>query len=248
MAKFVCNLTWQDAPHLTEEAKEELLASYSPHERDARSKGVPQLGSGAIYPIVEQDIIIDPIKLSDKWPRAFGLDVGYVHPTAAVWGAYDPKSDTWYIYSEYRKANAEVAIHADAILARGHWIPGAVDPNADRTSQGGEEAVFSIYERFNVSLQKANNSVEPGILEVYQRLSSGRIKIFSNLLMTRAELRVYRRDKNGKIVKKGEDLMDALRYLIMSGQQVMELPPVDEQEDNNQIIRSRTGQSNTTGY
>jgi hypothetical protein len=246
--KWVTNLTWSDAVHLTPEKKAEMLAGMSPHERDARTKGLPYLGSGAIYPFNEDTYIIDPIRISDRWPRAFALDVGYIHPTAAVWGAYDQRSDTWYIYSEYKRAQAEVSTHVDAILARGRWIKGVVDPNSDRTSQGGEEAVFRIYERFGVELAKADNAVEPGIMEVYQRLSSGRIKIFAPLLNLRSELRVYRRDVNGRIVKKGDDLIDALRYLIMSGLQVADLPPLDEQ-DPDKIIRSISrNQSSITGY
>src|SRR5665213_3388138 len=110
MSKFVVNLTWEDAPHLTKEAKEELLASYSPHERDARSKGIPQLGAGAIYPVVEADVLIEPFSIPDKWPRAAGMDVGW-KKTAVIWGAYDQKSDVWYLYSEYYRGYAEPAIH-----------------------------------------------------------------------------------------------------------------------------------------
>ena len=42
-------VTWDDVPHLTKEAKDELWRSLPPFQRDARSKGVPQLGSGVIY-------------------------------------------------------------------------------------------------------------------------------------------------------------------------------------------------------
>jgi phage terminase large subunit-like protein len=45
--KFVVQATWDDVPHLSAEAKAELLASIPPYQREARSKGVPQLGSGA---------------------------------------------------------------------------------------------------------------------------------------------------------------------------------------------------------
>ena len=123
-----------------------------------------------------------------------------------------------------------------------------VDPNADRTSQGGEEAVFRIYERFGLELAKADNSVDPGILEVYQRLSSGRLKIFAPLLNLRNELRVYRRDINGKIVKKGDDLVDALRYLVMSGLQVADVPPADEQDSDVRPQHYNKNQSSITGY
>lgn len=245
MPKFICNLTWEDAPHLTEEQKKELLASYAPHERDARSKGIPQLGSGAIYPLCEADIIIEPFKIPDRFYRAYAFDVGW-KKNAAVWGAYDERSDCWYLYSEYYKGYAEPAIHADGIKARGSWIPGVVDPNSDRKSEAGGTELFVLYERLGLNLSKANNSVESGLLEVYQRLSSGRLKIFSHLLNWLSEFRVYRRDMNGRIVKQNDHLMDATRYLIMSGREVMELPPDDEQDLP--IPRLVQGRNTTTGY
>ena len=61
MSKYVVFAGWQDVPHLSEEAKAGLAASYLPHERDARMKGIPSLGSGAIYPVPEEDVVCDPV-------------------------------------------------------------------------------------------------------------------------------------------------------------------------------------------
>lgn len=41
-SKFIIQATWDDAPHLTTEQKEKLWAALPPHQREARSKGVPQ--------------------------------------------------------------------------------------------------------------------------------------------------------------------------------------------------------------
>jgi hypothetical protein len=248
MTKWVCNLTWEDNPALTKEAKEELLASYLPYERDARTKGIPQLGSGAIYPICEEDIISPVFSIPDKWPRAYGMDVGW-KKTAGIFGAYNPKEDCWYLYSEYYKGYAEPSIHADGIKARGFWLSGVIDPNSDRRSEAGGTELLTIYERLGLNLSKANNAVEPGLLEVYQRLSSGRLKIFPHLLNWLAEFRIYRKDKNGKIVKKNDHLMDATRYLIMSGQEVMDTPPPDDLEDLGTIHRpAPSGRNPICGY
>jgi hypothetical protein len=245
--KWVCQLTWSDAPHLTKEQKDDLLASYSPHERDARSKGIPHLGSGMIYPIPESEIVIDPIKIPEHWPRVYAMDVGW-KKTAALWAAWDPKQDIWYIYSELYLGYKEPSIIADSVKARGHWINGVIDPNSDRRSEAGGEELIKTYSKLGLSLYKANNAVDPGILEVYQKLSAGRIRIFSHLQNVLAELRIYRRDLNGKIVKKNDHLMDCLRYLIMSGQDCLELMPTEDNIETPSAPRSNSGRSNITGY
>jgi hypothetical protein len=58
-------------------------------------------------------------------------------------------------------------------------------------------------------------------------LGAGRIKVSrvcSNFL---AEYRLYRRDEKGRIVKSNDHLMDAARYLIMSGLERAILEPAE---------------------
>ena len=127
MSKFVVGATWDDVPHLTPEQKAELWGSIPPYQRDARSKGIPQLGSGAIYPAPESEIVVDPFEIPLHWPRGYGLDVGW-NRTAAVWGAHDRDTDVVYLWSEHYRGQAEPSIHAAAIRARGAWMQGTVDP------------------------------------------------------------------------------------------------------------------------
>ena len=42
MSKHVTVIGWDDVPHLSQEAKDSLLSVIPPHEREARTKGVPQ--------------------------------------------------------------------------------------------------------------------------------------------------------------------------------------------------------------
>jgi len=208
--------TWDDAPHLTQEAKEKLWASIPPHQRDARSKGIPQLGAGQIYPVPETDIIVEPFALPPYFPRAYALDVGWKR-TAALWGALSPEDDVLYLYAEHYRGQAEPAVHAAAIRARGDWIPGVIDPASRGRSQHDGEQLLRTYQSLGLNLTLADNAVEAGIYEVWMRLSTGRLRVFSNLRNLLAEFRIYRRDEKGKIVKENDHLMDDLRYLVMSG-------------------------------
>jgi phage terminase large subunit-like protein len=223
-SKYVTTATWDDAPHLSEETKAELLAAMSPHQRDARSKGVPVLGSGAIYPVAEDDIVIDPFKIPDHWPRAYGLDVGW-NCTAAVWGAWDREADILYLFAEYSRGQAEPSSHADAIKGRGAWIPGVIDPAARGRSQHDGTRLVEKYRGMGLKLALADNAVEAGLHEVLQRMTTGRLKVFRSLVGWLGEFRLYRRDEKGKVVKERDHLMDATRYLVMSGMRAARCKP-----------------------
>lgn len=218
-SRFLIMATWDDVPHLSKQVKDELWNAIPPYQRDARAKGVPQLGSGAIYPVPESEIVCDPIEIPRHWPRAYALDVGW-NKTAAVWMAYDRQSQTVYLYSEHYRGQAEPSVHAEAIRARGAWIPGVIDPAARGRSQKDGEQLLQNYRDLGLVLTPANNAVETGLYEVWQRLSGGRLKVFNTLQNWLSEYRIYRRDDKGRIVKERDHLMDTTRYVVMSGIQV----------------------------
>lgn len=214
--RYTLNLTWDDAPHLSEKAKAELLASYPPYMRDARSKGIPQLGSGAIYPVPESEITVDDFPIPDHWPRAYALDVGW-NFTAALWICKNPDTGQAYFYSEYKKEKAEPSIHAAGIKARGEWIKGAIDPAARGRSQHDGSQLIQKYMELGLHVIPAENSVESGLYSVWEMLSNGQLKVFKSLLEFLKEYRVYRRDDKGGVVKVNDHLMDAGRYAVISG-------------------------------
>jgi hypothetical protein len=57
-------------------------------------------------------------------------------------------------------------------------------------------------------------SVEAGLMDMLQRMQSGRFKVFKHLNDWFEEFRLYHR-RHGKVVKEGDDLMAATRYAIM---------------------------------
>jgi phage terminase large subunit-like protein len=245
-SKYVVMATWDDAPHLTEEQKNQLFSSIPDYQRDARTKGIPQLGSGAIYPIPESEILVDPFEIPVWYPRSYGMDVGW-NRTAAVWGAIDRESDTVYLYSEYYRGSAEPAIHVHGIRARGDWVPGVVDPAARGRGQADGGQLLQMYCDLGLNLVKADNSVESGIYNVWQQLSFGKLKVFKSLQNWLAEYRLYRRDDRGNVVKQNDHLMDATRYLVSSGLGLAECEMADE-FDLHQRQSLIDGRSRITGY
>jgi hypothetical protein len=55
---------------------------------------------------------------------------------------------------------------------------------------------------------------------------AGKLKAFSSLSNWYSELRLYRRDKEGRLVKENDHAMDAMRYLVMSGVDRAKTKPV----------------------
>ena len=214
MSKFLVTVAWADVPHLSEQEQAEQLAAIPPYQRDARTKGIPYLGSGAIYPFDVSDITVQDFRIPDHWPRGYGMDVGW-NRTAAPWGAHDREADIVYLYSEHYMGEDQPPIHASAIKSRGKWIPGMIDPAANGRSQIDGKRLLEIYRSEGLILHKADNAVEAGIFELWTRLSTGRLKVFNTMVGWLKEFRMYHRDEKGQIVKRDDHLMDATRYLIM---------------------------------
>jgi phage terminase large subunit-like protein len=229
-SKYVVMASWDDAPHLSEEVKKELWNSIPPFQRDARSKGIPQLGAGAIFPVPESEFTMPDIELPNHWPRAFGLDVGW-NRTAAVFAAYDRDSDTVYIYSEYYRGQVEPSVHAQGIKSRGAWIPGVIDPASRGRAQRDGNQLIQDYKDLGLNLTMAFNGVESGLYQVWERLSTGRLKVFKSCTNWLSEFRLYRRDEKGRIVKANDHLMDATRYLIVSGTDKAKTKPTNVKKE-----------------
>lgn len=218
MSRYVVNAGWDHVPHLTPEDKASLLAGIQPYQRDARSKGLPVLGAGAIYPVPEDYVLCDPFPIPEWMPQCFALDVGW-NRTACLWAAYDADKDTVYLYCEHYRADAEPPVHAHAILARGDWIPGVIDPASRGRSQKDGEKLIDVYHRLGLRMLFASdNALEAGIHECWVRLSTGRMKVFRNLPSWLQEYRFYQRDDRGRVkVDQADHLMDCMRYIVLSG-------------------------------
>jgi len=235
-SKYVQRMTWDDAPHLTPEIKEMLLASYAPFQRDARTKGIPALGAGVVFPIPESTYVIDPFEIPNHWPRAYGLDVG--RSTAAVWITMDRDTQTLYAYSEYFNAGEDTvpSTHAGSIISRGKWIKGAIDTSARGRSATDGQRLFEMYYDLGLNIQNADKAVEAGLLEMLELFTQGRLKIFRTCPQLLGEIRGYHRNERGQIVKTNDHLTDAFRYAVFTRDRILsnkaetEIPVYSESE------------------
>lgn len=217
----VTSMTIYDVDHYSDEKRAEIIASYPAHEREARSKGIPTLGSGRVFPIVEEVISEKAVSIPKHWPRICGIDFGWDHPTAAVWLAWDRDTDTVHVYDCYRVKEATPLIHASAIKAKGQWIPVAWPHDGLQHDKGSGVQLAEQYRNHGINMLKdratfddGSNSVEAGLMDMLDRMQTGRFKVARHLHDWWEEFRLYHR-KDGKLVKEGDDLMSATRYGMM---------------------------------
>lgn len=234
-SKYLINAGWQDIPHLDEKTKADLLRSTPPYLRDARTKGIPSMGAGAIYPIPWEEVTVEPFQPPVFWKRGYGLDVGW-NNTAASWVAQDPSDGVLYVYAEYKQQKEKPMIHAEAIKLRGAWMTGAIDPASRGRTQDEGKRLFDQYAAHGLDLVPAVNEVDAGLDHIWTLLSLGRLKFMSHLKRTEAEYRFYRREikKNDLgvsraiVVKKDDHILDSNRYAIMTFDKIAKVKPAGE--------------------
>ncbi len=218
-SRYFITSTWEDVDFVTEEEKKRLKSGYAPHEIEARTKGIPSLGSGMVYPVPESSIVCDPFPIPDHWARGFGLDFGWKDPTAAVFAAHDRDSNKVYFYAEYGASFLSPQQHATNLLKLGaDWIPFAYDNSSHKQNDFDGRQLINLYREAGIREGiAANKSRELGIQTVLQMMQSGQLFIFKNLFKLLTELRMYARDEQGRLRDGNDHYLDALRYFIMSG-------------------------------
>lgn len=215
------NMTIHDVGHYTPEQKDQIIAGYPAHEREARTMGTPSLGSGRVFPIAEEVIKVEPFAIPESWVLIGGMDFGWDHPFAAVKLAWDRDADVLYVTSAYREKEATPVIHAAALKPWGEELPWAWPHDGLQHDKGSGEQLAKQYSKQGLktlperaTFDDGTNGVEAGILEMLERMQTGRLKVFSHLGDWFEEFRMYHR-KNGQIVKLMDDLMSATRYAMM---------------------------------
>lgn len=218
------NMVLEDAEHIPAARRAQIIASYPPHEREARTKGTPILGSGRIFPVAEESIIVEPFVPPKHWAQIGALDFGWDHPFAAVKLLHDTDADVVYVANAYRARESTPLLHAEALKpwgGEGQWMPWAWPHDGLAHDKGSGEQLSRQYRRYGLTMLPGHatfadgtNGVEAGLMEMLDRMQTGRFRVFSNLGEWFEEFRLYHR-KDGIVVKLGDDLMSATRYGVM---------------------------------
>jgi phage terminase large subunit-like protein len=217
-------MTIEDVGHYSTDQKRKIIEGYLPHERDARVKGIPMLGEGAVYQVAEELIAEDPIQAPAWWPRLIAMDFGWHdHPTAAVKAVWDRDNDCVHITGIYKQSKQPLVVYAAGMKAMGaDKIPVSWPHDGLQHDKSSGIQIAQLYRDQGLRMLSEHaqfpddrkNGTEAAIWEALARMQTNRLKVDRNLHQWFEEFRSYHR-KDGKVVAEFDDLMKATHYLLM---------------------------------
>lgn len=242
-------MTIDDAEHYTPEQRQAIIDSYPLHEREARIHGIPAMGSGRVFPVAEEAILCEPMTIPNEWVQINGLDFGWDHPFAAINCAWDRDADVFYVCKEYAARETTPIIHAAAIKPWGDWIPCAWPHDGMQHDKGSGTALKDQYKAQGLKMldekatfEDGSNGVEAGIMEMLDRMQTGRWKVFKTCGGWLNEFRLYHR-VDGLIEKLKDDRISASRYAYM-----MRRNAQPKRETVGASLYSGGGRASATGF
>tara|TARA_R110000803_G_scaffold115793_5_gene184358 strand:- start:5782 stop:7059 length:1278 start_codon:yes stop_codon:yes gene_type:complete len=215
--------TWDDAPHLSEKVKEELLDQFPIWQRDMRSKGLPLLGSGLIFDLpIQKNNSVKPFECPDHWFVINGMDFGWDHPQAHIQIWWDKDEDVFYVARGKKLARTQPYVMWEHIKSWAENVPTAWPADGLQTEKGSALEQRSYYEKAGWEMLPSHSTWESGgvgvqqsIVELYKLFELHKLLIFEGVVDLFEELIQYHTDANGNIVKLKDDLISALRYAYM---------------------------------
>lgn len=226
---YLKTATWNEAPHLSKEDRDRLASSYRVHERCARMEGIPMLGEGAVFPIPDEEIMVDPFKVPGFFARIKGCDFGINHPGAGCELAIDRDEDIIYLVDCYKKSGETAAYHATWFNKSNKMVPVSWPHDGMNREKSGGRTLADHYRDHGVNMLSKSarypkvpgedekggpQPVEPIVDEILERMMTGRFKVFSHLSSFFEEKRSYYR-KDGKLITIGDDILKSVFYAAM---------------------------------
>jgi len=223
-AIYLDTATWDDAPHLDNQAKLELSASYQDYEREARTLGVPMMGEGRAFTTPEEELKVDPFEIPNHFARIKGIDFGIDHPAAVIDMAWDRDKDIIYITRAWKKKGAKTEEHAQAINQGETWVPVSWPHDGTNREKSNGKRLKDNYRAYGVKFlsmsarydnEKGGAQGVEGIVQQFDdRCRDGELKVFSTCTSFFDEYRNYHR-KGGQLTKTRDDILKACFYALM---------------------------------
>jgi phage terminase large subunit-like protein len=219
--RHVTTMTLDDAAHYSAEDKARIAAQYPEHERDTRTKGIPAMGSGRVFLVDEEKLLVDPFECPRHWVRLGGIDFGWTHFAAFCECWWDRDLDIFYLVRTLRLREQTPLQHVEAVR---HWRLRWAWPHDGRNAtlagagvplmrQYADAGLDMMHEK--ATFEDGGMSVEAGVQEMHDRMRGGRWKVFRGQNDGwLEEYRLYHR-QDGLLVKENDDALSASRYALM---------------------------------
>lgn len=232
--RTIIRMTMDDAKHINAEAKKKILDGYLSWQREAREKGTPLLGSGAIFTTPESELTEQRLlELPSYWYYGWGVDFGIGHPFAGVLMAWDKDADVVHILHTVRMEGKGPMHHYAAMKPFLGTAPVSWPQDGHQREKGSTHHLWKLYKNEGLKMMghhathvDGSNGTEAGITEMAQYMETGRFKVASHLIDWFEEYRDYHR-KDGLIVKFRDDIMSATRTGFMMRRFFKQLPYLD---------------------
>lgn len=193
---------------------EKFPAAKDKDQVDALANAFAYLVGESVFNELELNIAVEARRIPGHWARAFAFELDEER-FAAVWAAWDRTADVVYLHDEYRVTRTELAVHKEALVRRGAWIPGLFNlVGGGRRKQQGIHIADRLMDQLTIFTVEAKDDEATGIEEMKGRLSTNRLKIFEHLVGWLGEYRHYRREDGEAKAAGGDHLMRATKLLM----------------------------------
>lgn len=235
---YLKQVGWDMVEHLTEEMKQEVLSGVAEYKHDCVMKGLPVIGSGAVFPYDDSDIIIDDFDIPLDWEICAGIDIGHTSDSSTcVYAAIDPEGCV-YLIGEWEGKNAQDP-NLGKPAAMAHWIKNSlystipvIAPHDAGSKSGSPEAYASKLRELDINVQfdpfhnpydsnvgmdakVRHNNPETGLVLMRQLMDEGKFKVFRSCRVWIEEKRSYFYKPNGDR-SKPDHMMDSSRLAAVS--------------------------------
>jgi hypothetical protein len=218
----------EHARHISAERREQMEASYLPHEREARIHGIPQMGIARVFPFSLDTLMrrFNPDTDIKPWARwIVGLDFGYGHDFGAALCAWVHDFEEFWVIDGFRMQRKEAFYHVKRIaeMCRGARVPIAWPHDGNQHERGSGEAISEIYRRLGAPMLRSHAEnkgggfhLEPALEEMSSYMARGAFTIAAHMTELGEEILNCHRDEDYKVVKLRDDLICGVRYAFMA--------------------------------
>ncbi len=231
----------EQALHIPEARRAAIIASIPERERAARVYGFEQQGEGAVFTIPPEAITFDrsPETFPAHWPIINACDFSHggqaasAHPMAIASAAHDQSTGTIYIFDAYTMKQMLPEQHVARIKQSLVWdAPWLWPHDGSQVAQAGTgETISRMYRRLGLPMRPEHTtfkdggySFEAGLAEMEARFANGTLLVARHLKQFFVEYTNYHY-KDGKVMKIDDDILSAVRQIVMGIRHAKALDP-----------------------